>query len=70
MILVVVIILACRFGNVVHHHLARATRIASPPSRRVHNTLHVARDQRIPGRVKRRFVTALRVMLSDGAGAV
>jgi hypothetical protein len=50
MILVVVIILACRFGNVVHHHLARATRIASPPSRRV----HVARDQRIPGRVVRR----------------
>jgi hypothetical protein len=47
MILVVVIILACRFGNVVHHHLARATRIASPPSRRV----HIARDQRIPGRV-------------------
>jgi hypothetical protein len=66
MILVVVIILACRFGNVVHHHLARATRIASPPSRRV----HVARDQRIPGRVVRRFVSALAMMLSNVAGAV
>lgn len=48
--ILVVVVLACRFGNVVHHYFARTTRIASPPSRRV----HVARDQRIPGRVVRR----------------